>query len=319
VTNKISALGEFGLIDAVVGRYVQGPNVLVGPGDDAAVVAFTDGRAVATTDFMIEGTHFRRSWSSAYDVGRKAAARNLSDVAAMGGRGTALLVSFAAPPDLEVDWVLALAEGLRDEADVVGASVVGGDMSGTQLIVVAVTALGELDGRAPISRAGAQPGDVVAICGRLGWAAAGLAVLGRGFRSPRVVVDAHRRPEPPYDAGPEAALLGVHAMVDVSDGLIADLGHIARASAVHIDVDPAAFAIDQALKDVGAAIGVDPLSFVLTGGDDNALAGCFPPDVDLPARWRMLGQVAAAEAAGEAAVTVGGAAYEAAPGYTHFT
>jgi thiamine-monophosphate kinase len=179
--------------------------------------------------------------------------------------------------------------------------------------------LGELDGRTPISRAGAQPGDIVAVCGRLGWAAAGVAVLGRGFRSPRVVVDAHRRPEPPYDAGPEAALLGVHAMVDVSDGLLADLGHIARASTVHIDVDPAAFAIDQPLKDVGAAIGVNPLSFILTGGDDNALAGCFSPDVDLPARWRIVGRVAAVEEPVQPVVTVGGAPYEAAPGYTHFT
>jgi thiamine-monophosphate kinase len=318
VTNKISALGEFGLIDAVVRRYAQGANVLLGPGDDAAVVAFADGRAVATTDSMIEGTHFRRSWSSAYDVGRKAAARNLSDVAAMGGRGTALLVSFAGPPELEVPWVLALAEGLRDEADLVGASVVGGDMSATQFIVVAVTALGELDGRAPITRAGAQRGDIVAVCGRLGWAAAGLAVLGRGFRSPRAVVDAHRRPEPPYDAGPEAAKLGAHAMVDVSDGLLADLGHIAQASGVHIDLNPAAFEVEQPLKDVAAAIGADPLSFILTGGDDNALAACFPPDVKLSPRWRVVGRVAAAAEPGEGLVTVGGTPYEAPPGYTHF-
>jgi thiamine-monophosphate kinase len=316
VTDKISTLGEFGLIDAVVARYRQGPNVLVGPGDDAAVITFFDGRGVATTDFMIEGTHFRRSWSPPYDVGRKAAARNLSDVAAMGGRTTALLVSLAAPPELEVAWVLGLADGLRDESDLVGASVVGGDMSAAQVIVVAVTALGELDGRAPITRAEAQPADVVAVCGRLGWAAAGLAVLSRGFRSPLAVVEAHRRPEPPYDAGPEAALLGAHAMIDVSDGLLADLGHIAQASGVDIDVDPTAFEVAQPLKDVGAAIGVDPLSFVLTGGDDNALAACFSPAVHLPSRWRVIGRVAASAEPGS--VTVGGAPYEAPTGYTHF-
>jgi thiamine-monophosphate kinase len=318
VTDKISTLGEFGLIDAVVARFPQGPNVLVGPGDDAAVIGFADGRAVATTDFMIESTHFRRAWSPPYDVGRKAAARNLSDVAAMGGRASALLVSLAAPSDLDVAWVLALAEGLRDESDLVGASIVGGDMSAAQVIVVAVTALGELDGRSPVTRAGAQPGDVVAVCGRLGWAAAGLAVLSRGFRSPLAVVDAHRRPEPPYDAGPEASMLGAHAMIDVSDGLLADLGHVARASRVDIDLDPSAFEVAQPVRDVGAAIGVDPLSFVLTGGDDNALAACFRPDGALPARWRVVGRVTAPAQPDTASVTVGGAPYEGSAGWTHF-
>ena len=204
MSDAISAVGEFGLIEAVTARYPQGPAVLLGPGDDAAVIACPDGRVVATTDFMIEGRHFRRAWSEPYDVGRKAAARNLADVAAMGGRATALLVALAAPAELDMAWALALADGLRDECQLVGASVVGGDTSSADGIVVAVTALGDLEGRAPVTRSAAQVGDVVAVCGRLGWAAAGLAVLGRGFRSPRVVVEAHRRPQPPYDACPEA-------------------------------------------------------------------------------------------------------------------
>ena len=120
-------VGEPALIEAVVARLGTGPQVLLGPGDDAAVVAAPDGRVVATTDVLVEGVHFRRDWSSGYDVGRKAAAANLADVAAMGGTGTALLVGLAAPGDLPVAWALELADGLRDEAALVGAVVVGGD------------------------------------------------------------------------------------------------------------------------------------------------------------------------------------------------
>ncbi len=309
----IGGLGEFGLIDAVTTRLPQSGVVLLGPGDDAAIVAAEDGRVVATTDFMIEGRHFRRAWAEPYDIGRKAAARNLADVAAMGGRATALLVGFAAPAELESSWALSFTDGLRDEAEIVGASIVGGDVSSADVIVVSVTALGTLDGRAPLTRSGARPGDVVAVCGRLGWAAAGLAVLGRGFRSPRVVVEAHRRPQPPYGAGPQAAELGATALIDVSDGLLADLGHIADASGVAIDVESAVFEIAQPLRDVGAAVGSDPLAFVLTGGDDHALAGCFPEGTTLPEEWLVIGRVS--EGAG---VTVDGVSYEGPPGHEHF-
>src|SRR4051794_11418932 len=145
-------VGEFGLIARVIDRLTSTPAVLLGPGDDAAVVAAPDGRVVATTDGMVEGVHFRREWSGAYDVGRKAAAANLAGVAAMGARGPALLVGPAAPADLPLDWSLELADGLRDEAALVGAAVVGGDVVRSATIVVSVTALGDLDGRAPVTR-----------------------------------------------------------------------------------------------------------------------------------------------------------------------
>jgi thiamine-monophosphate kinase len=141
--------GEFALIARVVARLGTGPQVLLGPGDDAAVVAAPDGRVVATTDLLVEGVHFRRDWSSGYDVGRKAAAANLADVMAMGATGTALLVGLSAPPDLPVAWALALADGLRDEGALVGAVVVGGDTTSGERVVVAVTALGDLDGLPP--------------------------------------------------------------------------------------------------------------------------------------------------------------------------
>lgn len=313
MTDTVGQLGELGLIAALTARLPMGPQVVLGPGDDAAVVAAPSGHVVASTDVLVEDRHFRRGWSEPYDVGRKAAAQNLADVVAMGAQPTALLVALVAPPDLPTEWVLRLADGLRDECSVVDAVVVGGDVSGGGAVVVSGTALGDLDGRAPVTRAGARPGDVVAVAGRLGWAEAGLAVLARGFRSPRVLVDAHRRPEVPYDAGPEAADLGATAMVDVSDGLLQDLGHLAAASGVAIDLDPAAFDVAQPLRDVSAALGADPLRWVLTGGDDHALAATFPAGVALPARWRVVGTVGSGEG-----VTVGGAAYEGPAGHQHF-
>jgi thiamine-monophosphate kinase len=287
----VADAGEFGLIARITARLPLGPATLLGPGDDAALVAAPDGRVVASTDVLVDGRHFRRDWSSPRDVGHRAAAANLADIAAMGAVPTALLVALCAPPDLDVAWAEELAEGLAEEADSVGAGVVGGDMSASPTLTIAVTALGDLQGRSPVSRAGAQPGDVVAVAGRLGYAAAGYTVLCRGFRSPKVLVDAHRRPEVPYAAGPAAADLGATAMIDISDGLLADLGHVAEASKVAIDLRRDAFPLAQQMRDAAAALGVDPYTWLLAGGDDHALAATFPPDVALPGYWRVVGQV----------------------------
>jgi thiamine-monophosphate kinase len=267
-------VGEFGLIAAVTARLPLTDVVLLGPGDDAAVVATPDGRVVATTDVLVEGVHFRRDWSSGYDVGRKAAAANLADVAAMGGVGTALLVGLAAPPDLPVQWALDLADGLRDECDVVGAAVVGGDTVTADQIVVSVTALGRVDRW--VTRSGARPGDVVVVAGRLGHSAAGLRLLQQGFTE-GALIDAHRRPQPPYAAGPQLAAAGATAMCDVSDGLVNDLGHIARASGVRIDLDRGALHDDE----VGEAD-------VLGGGEDHALVATIAGPVE---GWRVIGRV----------------------------
>lgn len=309
----VGELGEFGLIEQVVERLPRGPAVLLGAGDDAAVVAAPDGRVVATTDLLVEGRHFRRTWSEAYDVGRKAAAQNLADVAAMGAVPTALLVGLAAPADLPLDWALRFADGLREECEVVGASVAGGDVVRSELLTVAVTALGSLEGREPVTRSGARPGDVVAVAGRLGWAAAGLAVLSRGFRSPRVLVEAHRRPAPPYAQGPQAATLGATAMIDVSDGLVQDLGHVAAASGVRIDIASGVLEIPDAFTDTARALNADPLRWVLTGGEDHALAACFPAGTDLPAGWRLVGRVSEGEG-----LLVDGEPYEGPGGWQSF-
>jgi thiamine-monophosphate kinase len=311
-------LGEFGLIKRVATGRSQPASTLLGPGDDAAVVATPDARVVATTDVLVEGVHFRLDWSTPEQVGRRAAAANLADVAAMGAVPTALLVGLACPADTPVATLDGIANGLWAEAEAAGAGVVGGDVASSPQLMVAVTALGSLEGRPPVIRGGARPGDLVAVRGRVGWAAAGLAVLQRGFRSPAVVVNAHRVPEPPYAAGPEAARAGATSMIDVSDGLLADLRHIAESSGVVIDLRSAALDVPARLVDVGAALGADPRHWLLTGGDDHALAATFPPDVLLPFGWIRVG-VVLSPGAGEPTVLVDGRHYDGGPaGWDHF-
>jgi thiamine-monophosphate kinase len=288
---SIAEAGEFGLIGRILPRLGTGETTLIGPGDDAAVVRTPDGRVVASTDVLVEGRHFRRDWCGAADVGHRAAAANLADIAAMGARPTSLLVALCVPTGLDVAWVEGLADGLTAEAGLVGAVVVGGDTSSSPTLTIAVTALGDLGGAAPVRRDGARPGDILALAGRVGYAAAGLTVLSRGFRTPKLLVEAYRRPAVPYAAGPEAARLGATSMIDVSDGLLQDLGHIAAAGKVAIDVHRDAFELPDQMRDAAKALGVDPYQWLLAGGDDHPLAATFPPGVALPPHWRPIGTV----------------------------
>ena len=354
----LATVGEFGLITALAAWLPPGPRTLVGIGDDAAVLAVPDGRVVATTDFLLEGRHFRRDWSGAADVGHKAAARSLADLAAMGAEPSALLVALAAPPGLPVSWARELAEGLAAECARAGAHVIGGDTARADHVLLAVTGLGDLAGRAPVLRSGAAPGDLVAVAGPLGPAAAGLALLSAGLggaglggagltRDP--LVAEHLRPAPPYDAGPEAADLGATAMIDVSDGLLADLGHVAAASGVRIDLlsdalrpgdrlltaARAVLAVSSDRTDQVARPGaaapppaadapwIEALRWVLSGGEDHSLAATFPAGTRLPPRWRVIGTVHPGPGhpgAGRPGhgVVVDGQPWAGTPGWDHF-
>lgn len=309
--STIGDIGEFGLIQRIRAEIGDNRHVLLGPGDDAAHVSTNDGTFLVTTDLLVEGRHFRRDWSSPHDIGRKAAACNLSDINAMGGVATTLTIGFGAPADLSVEWTLEMTRGFEAECAHVGAHIVGGDVTSADQIIIAVTAMG--DAPRPVRRSGALPGDVVACAGQLGLAGAGFAALSRGFRSPKGAVDAHRVPHPPYAAGPQAAGAGATAMTDVSDGLIADLGNIADASGVAVDLQSDAFVVAQPVATVGEALGVDPLTFVLTGGDDYALVATFSSQAALPDGWTRIGVVA--DGAG---VTVDGQAYVGPTGHQHF-
>jgi thiamine-monophosphate kinase len=271
---------------------------LLGPGDDAAVVSAPDRRVVATTDLLVEGRHFRRDWSGPVDIGVKAAAQNLADVAAMGAVPTTLLVGLAAPGDLAVDWALDLVRGLAAECERGGASIAGGDVTSADMIMLAITALGDLAGQAPVTRGGARPGDLLAIAGSLGRSAAGQAVLAAGLESgpdlaPELaeLVAAHRRPRPPYPAGPQAARLGATAMIDISDGLLQDIGHVAEASGVCVNIETAGLPGTGPLEAAAGLLHADWQDWALTGGEDHALAATFPAGTELPAGWTVIGAV----------------------------
>ncbi|MGH3458368.1 thiamine-phosphate kinase [Aeromicrobium sp.] len=312
----VGEVGEFALIDLVRERAGSNRQTLIGPGDDAAQVQTRDGTFFVSSDLLIEGRHFRRDWSSAVEVGRKAAAANLSDINAMGGVATALTVALGLPAQLPASWVLDLAEGFEAECKLVGAHVVGGDVTAADQVVIAVTAMG--DAAHPVRRDGAAPGDVVAFAGVLGLAGAGFAALSRGFRSPKTAVDAHRTPHPPYAAGPQAADAGATSMIDVSDGLLADVGHVARASAVVIDLETDAFRIPEAVGTVADALGTDPIRFMLTGGDDYALVATFSPATAVPDGWTTIGSVRDVQSGEEPGVLVDSSPFEGPHGHRHY-
>ncbi|QLY34844.1 thiamine-phosphate kinase [Nocardia huaxiensis] len=295
----VRELGEFALIARITADRKQAPGVLLGPGDDAAVVAAPDGRFVVTTDMLVQDRHFRLDWSDPEDIGRKAIAQNAADVVAMGAAPSAFVVSLGCPSDTAVEFVERLADGMWAEAERAGGSIAGGDMVRSPFLVISVTAFGDPRGREPITRSGARPGDVVAVAGKLGWSAAGLAVLladadpvsGPVIDRLADVVAAHRVPRPDYAAVlelPEST--AITALTDVSDGLLADLGHIAESSGVAVDLDSAALH-DPTLDGVAAVLGASPLDWVLTGGEDHAFAATFADAGDVPAGWVPIGRV----------------------------
>ncbi|WP_417564550.1 thiamine-phosphate kinase [Microbacterium sp.] len=292
----VGELSEAAVLRAILARFAPS-HALIGPGDDAAVLAAPGGRIVATVDTLVHGPDFRLAWSTGYDLGWKAAAVNLADVAAMGARPTALLVALAMPDSTRLSFVTAIADGLRAgcEALAPGCAVEGGDLTVSDTLTVAVTALGVLGRAAPVTRAGARARDVVAIAGDIGRAAMGLQVLFDRFRdaagTPIAVrpdeltadeasaVDAQLRPRPPIALGETAARAGATAMMDVSDGLALDASRLADASGVTIDLR-------------AATLGADPQR-ALAGGEDHALLATFPADTAVPGGFRPIGTVGA--------------------------
>jgi thiamine-monophosphate kinase len=277
------------------------------------VVLSADGRTVVSTDMLVEGRHFRLDWSTPRDVGRKAIAQNAADVEAMGATPTAFVVAFGAPGDTSSDDAIALSDGMWEEARRFGAGIVGGDLVAAPQWVIAVTALGDLSFRAPILLDGARPGDSVAVVGDLGRSAAGYWLLHNGVAGHDELRRLHLTPEIPYGQGRVAAEWGATAMTDVSDGLLADLGHIADASGIGIDVSSEALEADrEALAAAAAATQQDAWALVLGGGEDHALVATFPAEI--PDGWRRIGVVVD----GPARVLVDGAPWSGNPGWQSF-
>lgn len=302
---RLSELGEAELLARMAPYLPRGPRTSVPTGDDCMVLEPSDGRVCVTTDVLVEGRHFRRDWSSAEEIGRRAVAQNLADVAGMGAAPLSIVVALAAPADTEVEWILDLARGLGDAARAAGIGVDGGDLSTGDEVVLAITAFGDLERRAPVLRSGARPGDVLAHSGDLGRSAAGLALQHAGIEEDDELVawarDGYRVPEPPLEAGTAAARAGATSLMDVSDGLLRDAGRLAAASGVAVDLSSTGkiATMHDRLEPLAAylADGFDPLAAVLTGGEDHGLLGTFPGDATLPYGWAALGRVLAAEGA----------------------
>jgi thiamine-monophosphate kinase len=288
--STLQQLGEFAVINRLVAGRRQPAAVVLGPGDDAALVAAGDGCAVVSTDMLVQDRHFRLDWSTPHDIGRKAIAQNAADVEAMGARPTAFVVAFGAPGETPAAAVDSLVDGMWDEAARIGAGIAGGDLVSCPQWVISVTVLGDLDGREPVRRSGAKPGSLVAVTGDLGRSAAGFSLWHNKVGGFDELRRRHLVPEPPYGQGAVAAAGGAQAMIDVSDGLIADLRHVAEASEVGIDLSTAALVADRdALAAAAAAAATDPWPWVLAGGEDHALVACFAGPA--PAGWRIIGRV----------------------------
>ncbi|MFW7413408.1 thiamine-phosphate kinase [Demequina sp. SO4-18] len=308
-------MGEDALIALFAPRLPSTDAEILGPGDDAAVLA-VDGDLVVSTDVLVENRHFRLEWSNGTDVGWRAAMQNLADIDAMGAVPTALEVTLCAPASTPVEFVLELADGLREACEPHGVGVVGGDLSGASEIVVAVTAIGETHGTEPITRADARAGDVVAVAGALGAARAGYAQLSRGERVDEQAIELFLRPQPRIGAGLEAALHRATAMMDLSDGLARDAGRLARASGLTIAIDSSSVPVHDAARRTAAALEMPEaaLAWALAGGEDHHMLATFPRAADVPAGWHVIGSAEE----GAAQLLVDGAA-PADQGWDHFS
>lgn len=272
---QLSRVGEFGLIErlrAIVGEPAEGE---VWVGDDTAVLRAPSGTILFTTDLLVEGVHFDTSFTSPEDLGYKAIAVNVSDVAAMGGVPRRALVGLGVVPGLDVEWIEGLYQGMQECCKEFDMAVVGGDLSRSEQIIISVALLGNPAGRLFIERGNARVGDAVCVTGTLGESAAGLRLMRAGNRSRMDLLKAHLRPTPRVK---EVQALRRHlpsAMIDVSDGFCADLGHICAASGVGVLIqEPDLPVVD--LKDV--ELDDSPLQLALGGGEDYELCFTIPQD-----------------------------------------
>ncbi len=294
----ISSLGENESLKRTIARLNISEHALVGPGDDSAVINAPDGRFVVTTDTLVENHDFKLDWSTGYDLGWKAVASNIADVAAMGAVPTALVVALTAPGRTEIAWLEAFADGLSDACTQLapGCGVVGGDLAASDQVMISVAAHGSLEGREPVLRSGAKVGDILAVAGTLGRAAAGLALLQSGNTDAIAayddLVNVQRRPQPPITAGVDAAVAGASSMLDLSDGLAKDATRIAKASEVSLQIDPLMLqGFEAVIEEAARAIGANPTEWVIGGGEDHSLLATFPSGAVLPRSFKAIGVV----------------------------
>ncbi len=275
--NESEILERIATIFARTGSHAK--DLIIGIGDDGAVIAPTNVPLILTTDCAIEGVHFRREWSSLREIGAKIAAANLADVYAMGGVPKFLLVAAAIPKGAS-DEIFELAEGIAAEADLVGAQVIGGDLSSSEKIMITITAVGTT--AKPIKRSGAKVGDVVVVTGLTGWSKAGLNLLQKGLTNSDKAISQFKKPNPPYSNAEKMGKIA-YSMCDVSDGLLSEAKHIAKASEVTLEIDPELISKlpgFSELAKLGGEISSDHWDWILSGGEDHHFLATVPADSD---------------------------------------
>lgn len=282
------------------------PNILVGIGDDGAVIKASSQNSVLATDMAVEGVHFKREWSSLHEIGAKITAANLADIYAMGGDPKYLLVSAGLTSDFGIAEINALANGIKSEADLVGAAIVGGDISRAEKLVISISVFGVVT--SPITRSGAKAGDSVIISGLPGKSAAGLFQLQSGVTD-SIFISAHKKPVLNYELAKK--FRNVNAMCDVSDGLLSELNHISSASNVGIELDSKLISAIPGFKELGEATELEIWDLVLAGGEDHVFVATTSSDV--PVGAFVIGKVVTGSG-----VSVSGVSKLPATGFRHF-
>ncbi len=282
------------------------PNILVGIGDDGAVIKASPQNSVLATDMAVEGVHFKREWSSLHEIGAKITAANLADIFAMGGDPKYLLVSAGLTSDFGIAEIKALANGIKSEADLVGAAIVGGDISRAEKLVISISVFGEVTN--PITRSGAKVGDSVIISGLPGKSAAGLSQLQSGVTD-STFISAHKKPVLNYELAKKFRT--ANAMCDVSDGLLSELNHIASASNVGIELESKLISAIPGFKELGEATELEIWDLVLAGGEDHVFVATTSSDV--PEGAFVIGKVV-----NGSGVSVSGVSKLPATGFRHF-
>lgn len=341
---RVSAIGEFGLIERIRGLLPPARNAFLGIGDDCAGLRPTAGRdLLLTTDLLVDRVDFTQQTITPFCLGRKAMAVNLSDIAAMGGLPRAALVTLALPPEAEIEFVDELYRGLQEEGARYAVEVIGGDLSASSTLIIGVTLVGEVEPGKAVTRSGARPGERIWVTGRLGGSAAGLAALRAGFRlrDEQVEVpfevsaelkEAIRRaitrqlcPIPRVREGRALAQTGVaSAMIDLSDGLALDLRHLCRESGISARIREDQIPVDPVASAIGRHLGEEPLTMALEGGEDFELlftSSSEPLDIlRIFEDWIDVTEVGEVEEAGKGCLLVqpSGEAVPLTGGYDHF-
>ena len=326
---KICQIGEFGLIDKIKeAAIVEASTVVEGIGDDAAVVLATPKHfQLLTTDMLVEGIHFDLQTISPWQLGYKAMAVNLSDIAAMGGMPRQALISLALPPELELEFVEGFYQGLKEICRQYRVNIVGGDtVASRRDVVINVVVLGEVEPSCLQRRSGAKAGDLIITAGSLGDSAAGFELLQRGsweelsFAWP--LVTSHLTPRPQLEEGRILAENGATSMNDISDGLASEANEIAKASQVCLRIDAERIPFSAALREAAACLGKDSLQYALYGGEDYKLLATLPPDCLAAVSAKIDVNVIGVVESGEAGVFLleedGGIVRIEAKGYDHF-